>query len=105
MSFESELKQGRFVISQCTKCNKVIWPPSEICSSCFSQASWKEGPNQGKIVEFSKKDGKIFCLVEFDSKIRFIGTLDETDAKIGQAVKIKQCSIEEGNYSFKLSLS
>ena len=105
MNFESELKQGKFVISECTKCNKVIWPPSEICSSCFGQATWKEGPNHGKIVEFSKKEGKSFCLVEFDEGIRFIGTLEEFTPEIGKDVKIKNCSIKDGNYSFQLSLS
>ena len=106
MSFESKLKQGKFVISECTKCNKVIWPPNEICSSCFGEAKWTDGPNHGKILEFSKKDKKIFCLIECDSKIRFIGTIeDESNPKIGQEVKIKHCSIEDGNYSFKLSLS
>ncbi len=105
MNFESELKQGKFVISECTKCNKVIWPPSEICSTCFGAALWKEGPNHGKILEFSKKEGNVFCLVEFDKGIRLIGTLEEDNPEIGQDVTIKDCSIKDGNYSFQLSLS
>jgi uncharacterized OB-fold protein len=105
MRFESELNQGKFVISECTKCNKIIWPPNEICNSCFGEARWKEGPNQGKILEFSKKDETVFCLVEFGEVVRLIGTLEETmNPEIGQGVKIKHCSIENGDYSFKLSL-
>jgi len=103
MKFESELKQGRFVISECSKCKKVIWPPNEICNSCFGDAVWKEGPNQGKVLEFSKKDGVYFCLVEFSDGIRFIGSLEE-NPEIGQNVKIKHFSVIDGNYSFKLRL-
>ncbi len=106
MSFEAKLRQGKFVISECTKCNKIIWPPNEICNSCFGKAKWREGPNKGKVLEFSKKEDKIFCLVEFDEGIRFIGTLEnESTPKIGQEVKIRHCSIEDGDYSFNLSLS
>ena len=104
MKFESELKQGRFVISECSKCKKVIWPPNEICNSCFGEAVWKDGPNQGKILEFSKKDGVYFCLVEFGEGIRFMGSLEE-DPEIGKNVKIKHFSVNDGDYSFKLSLS
>jgi len=104
MKFESELKQGRFVISECSKCKKVIWPPNEICNSCFGEAIWKEGPNQGKVLEFSKKDEVYFCLVEFSDGIRFIGSLEE-NPEVGQIVKIKHFSVIDGNYSFKLSLN
>ena len=105
MKFESELKHGRFVISECSKCKKVIWPPNEICNSCFGEAVWKDGPNQGKILEFSKKDGVYFCLVEFGEGIRFMGSLEEnTNLEIGQNVKIKHFSVNDGDYSFKLCL-
>jgi len=64
------------------------------------------GKMVGKILEFSKKDGVYFCLVEFGEGIRFMGSLEEnTNLEIGQNVKIKHFSVNHGDYSFKLSLS
>jgi len=33
--FETELKAGNFVTSECSYCNRIVWPPSDYCDNCF----------------------------------------------------------------------
>ena len=106
MKFESELKQGRFVISECSKCKKVIWPPNEICNKCFGQVQWKKSSEEGYVIEFSQNSEKVFCLAEFDEGIRIMGNLPTNSIpKIGQKIKLDKCSLKDGNYNFEMSLS
>ena len=34
--FEEELKKGNFITSECHKCDKIVWPPSDYCDNCLS---------------------------------------------------------------------
>ncbi len=99
MSFESELSQGKFSIPVCTVCKKITWPPAEFCNHCFGQISLKKGDFEGKIIEFSKQNGKYFCVVEFENTIRVMAKMLQTP-EIGQIVKISKCGISNGNYFF-----
>ena len=57
MNFEDEIKKGNFVISECKSCNKIIWPPNDICNSCFGITKWRKASKNGKILdEFSVKE-------------------------------------------------
>ena len=101
--FETELKKGNFLIGECPSCKIVIWPPSEFCSKCFGNITWRNSENVGELVEFSKKEDTYFGIVEFENKIRIIGTLkSKNEPKIGQKTKLDNCSIKEGNYHFEL---
>ena len=104
--FETELKKGNFMVGECPNCKIVIWPPSDFCSKCFEKLNWKKSDSVGKLIEFSKKDDKFFCISEFNKKIRIIGSLKnvENEPKIGQNVKLVNCSIIDNNYNFELSL-
>jgi uncharacterized OB-fold protein len=53
--FETELKAGNFVTSECIKCNKIIWPPSDYCDNCFNDVNWRKVSPNGKLIEWSKK--------------------------------------------------
>lgn len=99
MSFEAKLKGGIFCIPECNECKKIVWPPAEFCSHCFGAVSPKEGDFEGKIIEFSSKNGQCFCVVEFEKTFRIIANISKTPS-IGQSVKISKCGISEGNYSF-----
>jgi len=55
MNFESELKKGNFVIGTCIDCDRVVWPPSNLCNSCFGKITWKKASLVGKLIEYSKK--------------------------------------------------
>lgn len=105
MKFESELVKGNFVIGTCPNCNKVVWPPSDLCSSCFSNIIWKKASQFGKLIEYSKKDDENFCMAEFGG-IRIMGTLIVKSKKleVGAKVKLKKCGIKNGNYIFVMSL-
>jgi hypothetical protein len=92
--FEDELKNGRFVVGECTKCHKVIWPPGDFCSNCFGVLSWRPVKEPGVIVEWSAKDNKLFCLVEFEKAIRVIGIISGGEPKPGQKIRISSCGFD-----------
>jgi uncharacterized OB-fold protein len=99
MSFETKLNEGIFTIPECNACKKIVWPPAEFCNHCFGNVLLKEGDFEGKIIEFSSKDGQYFCVVEFEKTFRIIATIMEIP-NIGQTVKISKCGISEGSYFF-----
>ena len=74
--FESELKTGNFVTSECNHCNRVVWPPSDYCDNCFQKVNWRKISKNGTIIELSKKENDVFCISEFENKIRIMGKLD-----------------------------
>jgi hypothetical protein len=102
MNFESELKKGNFLISECTHCKKIVWPPSEFCDQCLKENSWRECSRIGKIIEFSKKEKTYFCVSEIENSIKIIGKIVSGLPKIGKQVKIIECGITNENYFFKM---
>ncbi|MCV0372553.1 MAG: hypothetical protein K5793_03255 [Nitrosarchaeum sp.] len=101
MNVESELEKGNFVVGECLKCKKTVWPPSDYCSLCFGNVSIKDGPFQGKIIEFSKQGNDYFCLVEFNENVKIIGKITGETPQINQNVMVKKCGIQNGNYFFE----
>ncbi len=95
MNFESELKKGRFTVGECVKCHRVSWPPSESCSNCFGELVWRQVKDPGIIIECSATDGKAFAMVEFEGKIRILGTIPEKNLEPGQKVKITGCGFDQ----------
>ena len=104
-TFENELKNGKFVCSECPKCNKLVWPPSDFCNVCFGNVKWKQISTRGKLVEFSKNDNVIFCIAEFENTIRVMGEL-ETGIDIpyiGQELDLVKCDyLDKEKFFFKL---
>ena len=100
--FETELKAGNFVTSECSYCNKIVWPPSDYCDSCFKKVSWRKVSENGTIIELSRKENDIFCITEFENKIRVMGKLDAKIhmVKPGQAVKLTKCLFNDKNGFF-----
>lgn len=100
MNFESELKNGKFTIGQCIKCDKVIWPPNESCSNCFGKLVWRQVKEPGIIIECSSVDGRAFAMAEFEGVIRILGATSE-NMKPGQKVKITSCGYDQSpKYTF-----
>ena len=104
MNFESELKKGIFMISECTHCNETVWPPSEYCNRCFKEVYWGKSPSEGKIMEFSRQNKNYFCLVEIKKGVRIIGSISSGIPNIGQNIRLDRCGIKDGNYFFEMSL-
>ena len=100
--FETELKAGNFVTSECTNCNKIVWPPSDYCDNCFKEVNWRKVSTNGTIIELSKQEDDVFCITEFENKIRVMGKLDAEIhmAKPGQIVKLTKCSFNDKNAFF-----
>jgi uncharacterized protein len=93
--FEDELKNNNFVCSNCTKCQHLVWPPSEFCNKCFGDVAWKSISRNAKLVEVSSKDGKNFCIAEFEGNIRIFGTLSGSlRPNPGQNLILEHCSYD-----------
>ncbi len=104
MNFQSKLEKGVFVVGECIKCKKIIWPPSEFCDRCFGNVDFRPSSKIGKILEFSKKGDSVFCVAEFEKDVRIIGALkNQKNPRIGQKVKIEKFHANNGKYSFELS--
>ncbi|MEM3065062.1 MAG: zinc ribbon domain-containing protein [Candidatus Nitrosotenuis sp.] len=94
--FESELKKGRFLVGHCPNCDKIIWPPSDFCSMCFGELSWRHLNEHGTLIEHSAKDGKQFCIAEFEGRIRVMGMISGTPVlKPGQKIRLVSCGFED----------
>ena len=100
--FDTELKVGNFVTSECTYCKKIVWPPSNYCDSCFKEVNWRNVSKNGIIVELSKKENDVFCITEFENKIRVMGKLNAkiSMVKPGQTVKLVRCLLNDKNGFF-----
>jgi len=101
MNFESELKKGNFMITECNNCHKIVWPSSEYCNFCFHETSWRRSLGIGKILEFSKKDKIFFCLVEIEDSIKIFGQISFENPKVGDKVCIEECGIINNNMFVK----
>ncbi|MDH3677860.1 MAG: zinc ribbon domain-containing protein [Nitrosopumilus sp.] len=104
MNFESELKKGNFLISECPQCKKTTWPPSEFCNQCLGNNTWRKSSGMGIIIEFSKKENIYFCVAEIEDSIKIMGEIDSGVPEIGSQICIINCGITNGNYFFKLKL-
>ncbi len=106
MKFESELKNGNFVIGKCIKCNKISWPPSDYCSKCFGNLIWRDASRIGKLIEYSKKNLESFCVAEFENEIRIMGALvhKTQQPQVGSKIRLEKCGIKDGKYIFVMNL-
>jgi hypothetical protein len=91
--FIEELKKGRFVCSECQKCNSRIWPPSDYCNKCFGATIWSPVSSNATLIEFSKKGDTVFCIAEFEKTVRVMGTLKSEFDKlhVGQKIMLVEC--------------
>jgi hypothetical protein len=94
--FESELKKGRFVVGECPKCQKITWPPNDFCNKCFGKLDWRLIKEPGILVEWSSKEGRRFCIAEFEGTIRIMGTIPtDSEPKPGQKLRIVSCGFDD----------
>jgi uncharacterized protein len=93
--FEQELKNNNFLCSQCTKCNKLVWPPSDFCNKCFSEVIWRPVSRFAKLIEFSSKDNEFFCIAEFEGNIRVMGSVENIyNLQVGQSLFLIKCDYD-----------
>ena len=104
MKFESELKKGNFFLSECPKCKKVVWPPSDYCDHCLNEVNWRKSSGEGKLLEFSSQNGRIFCVAEIEDNLRLMGQIISGVPEIGKKVVITECMIDNGNPIVKMKV-
>ena len=66
--FESEIKAGNFVTSECIDCNKIVWPPSDFCDNCFMEVNWRKVSPNGKLMNGHKKIMIFFVLLNLKTQ-------------------------------------
>ncbi len=94
--FETGLKKGRFVVGQCSKCQKIAWPPNDFCSGCFGSLLWRDLKQPGTLLEHSQKDGRKFCIVEFERAVKIMGVLiEDVEPTIGQNIQLANCGFDK----------
>ncbi len=105
MMFESELKKGNLIISKCSHCMMVVWPPADFCNRCMRETVWEDAPLDGIILESSRKDGNYFCIAEIDNSFRIMGSVTSGTPNTGKKVRVKKCGIRNGAWYFELQVS
>ncbi|MDE1813095.1 MAG: hypothetical protein KGH87_01370 [Thaumarchaeota archaeon] len=93
--FEDELRNNNFVCSYCMKCQHFVWPTSEFCNKCLGDVTWKQVSKDAKLVEVSSKNGKYFCIAEFEGNIRVFGSLLGNHPRPDQNLILEKCSYDE----------
>ena len=101
MNFEDELRKGNFLIPQCKRCKKIVWPPASFCDNCFGEVVLKKKQKQGKVIAFSKQKNEYFCIVEFEGKIKVMAK-SKNEPKKNQMVEMIRCGIKNNNYFFEV---
>ena len=98
--FLNYLSSGDFRVPVCDNCSTKIWPPSNICSNCFSKKIRMSKLNsKGRLIESSQSfigERKNLGLVEM-SGIRIIGSLNQSDMSPGSLVKLTRCGLDKDN--------
>src|SRR5579885_2726094 len=94
--FEDELKNNNFVCSKCMKCNLWVWPPSEFCNKCLGDVTWERVSKNARLVEVSSKNGKYFCIAEFENSIRVFGTISgQFQPTPNQSLVLEYCTYDK----------
>jgi uncharacterized OB-fold protein len=94
--FEDELKRNNFICSECPKCDRLVWPPSEFCNKCLGSVIWRPLSREAVLIEYSSKDGKRFGMAEFENAIRVFGTIEGSSAlNQGQSLVLKHCDFDK----------
>ncbi|MDE1872050.1 MAG: hypothetical protein KGH99_01065 [Thaumarchaeota archaeon] len=98
--FEQELKNNNFICSECPKCKKLVWPPSDYCNRCFGDVIWRQVSRDAVLLEYSHKNGEYFCMAELEGQIRIIGTIKNVSKlQIGENLILEKCDYD-GNEKF-----
>jgi len=102
--FEQELKNNNFICSECPKCKKLVWPPSEYCNKCFGDVIWRPISRNAILLEYSCKNGEYFCMAEFEGQIRIIGAIQNvSELKIGDKLILEKCDYDDSEkFTFEL---
>lgn len=97
------LSNGDFRVPVCDNCGTKIWPPSNICSNCFSKKiGMSKLESKGRLIEYSQSfigESKNLGLVEI-SGIRLIGSLSQANISPGSPVKLTRCGLDRDNFPY-----
>lgn len=101
--FLDSIRKGEFMIPICTSCSSAAWPPSRICSRCYSPTILQKIMTRGKVVEFAfsnlrDKQGQ-FGLIDIGG-VWIVGRLECNEPRVGMVVEMAACGIGEDGSPF-----
>lgn len=107
--FWDGLAEGRFSTTQCTRCNKISFPPKSFCPHCWhSGVTWTDAPAQGTLYAFTtvhiapatfahEVPYKV-CIADLDGRLRIATRLVEArdGVKVGDPVELVVLRYKDG---------
>ena len=91
-------------VSRCPDCRNVAWPPSRFCSRCLQETAQEEMPLDGTILEYSKQDGRYFCIAEINCSFRILGRIVSGTPRIGSKIMVENYWNEKGIDYFEMAI-
>ncbi len=113
--FFKYLRDGRFMTTKCKRCEKLLWPPRVVCSTCLSdELYWVDLGVEGELYAFTEVrlgaplgfvQDVPFCvgIVKISGLLisaRIDGAKYE-DLRIGDRVKLKVVELEDGRVFYR----
>ncbi len=101
-TFIDKIKNNEFVISKCSYCYKLVWPPLSYCDICYHETSLVKHTRRGRIIEYSIShytNDEVFALVDLDGII-LIGKILSDDIYDGMKVYLEVCGIDSNQNVF-----
>jgi uncharacterized OB-fold protein len=96
--FINYLKENKFVVPYCYRCNAPAWPPVDCCYRCMSKVKLKRTKIlEGHLIEYTVSyrlsKPKVFGVIEIDG-IKLIGSVNSSVAPYpGMFLRMKSCGV------------
>ena len=92
------------MVSMCSACKIIVWPPSEFCNRCMASTVWEKAPLDGVILELSQQDGQFFCVVELATSFRIVGRIISGIPDVGKKITVERCGMRDGTSFFDMQV-
>ena len=96
--FINYLKDNKFVVPYCPRCNAPAWPPVDCCYTCMSKVKLRRAKSlEGHLIEYTVSyrlsKPQIFGIIEVGG-IKLIGSVQSSVAPfVGMFLTMKNCGI------------
>lgn len=98
--FLNYLKDSKFVVPYCDRCNAPAWPPVDCCFTCMSKVKLKSTKSlKGHLIEYTTSyhlsKPLVFGIIEIDG-IKLVGSVHSSVAPhVGMILKMRNCGISD----------
>jgi uncharacterized OB-fold protein len=98
--FINYLKDNKFAVPYCNRCNAPTWPPVDCCYICMSKVKLKRIKSlEGHLIEYTVSyrlsKPEIFGIIEING-INLIGSVHSTvSPHVGMFLRMKKCGVSD----------